>query len=147
MRAQRRSAVTERPLVGWFRPTNGHSFLDEIGEVPVALQARLLRALQERRFERVGGTQSIAVDVRVVAATNQDLEAAIRGGGALTETKKRLLTTALADSGGNAAEAGIARRRRLTISRRCKEFQFPRWGLQAGLAPLAPVVDCRAPEP
>ena len=59
---------------------NGTLFLDEVGEIPVALQARLLRALQERRFERVGGTSPIEVNVRVVTATNRDLEAAIREG-------------------------------------------------------------------
>ena len=51
----------------------GTIFLDEIGEIPLAMQAKLLRVLQERRFERVGGTQTIEADVRVVAATNRDL--------------------------------------------------------------------------
>ncbi len=58
----------------------GTLFLDEMGEIPPPLQARLLRVLQERTFERVGGTRPIAVDLRLVAATNRDLEAAIRGG-------------------------------------------------------------------
>lgn len=58
----------------------GTLFLDEIGEMPPALQVKLLRAVQERCFERVGGTRSIKVDVRIVAATNQDLEAAVRDG-------------------------------------------------------------------
>jgi transcriptional regulator with GAF, ATPase, and Fis domain len=52
----------------------GTLFLDEIGELPLAIQAKLLRVLEERRFERVGGTQMIEVDVRIVVATNRDLQ-------------------------------------------------------------------------
>jgi DNA-binding NtrC family response regulator len=55
----------------------GTLFLDEIGELPMALQAKILRALETRRFERVGGTASVQVDVRLVAATNRGLKAAI----------------------------------------------------------------------
>ena len=58
----------------------GTIFLDEIGELAPALQAKLLRVLQEREFERVGGTRPIKVDTRVVAATNRHLEAAVRNG-------------------------------------------------------------------
>jgi Nif-specific regulatory protein len=58
----------------------GTVFLDEVGEIPPTLQAKLLRALETRRFERVGGTRTLSVDLRVVAATNRDLEAAIADG-------------------------------------------------------------------
>ena len=58
----------------------GTLFLDEVGDVSPELQTKLLRFLQEREFERVGGTQLIAVDVRVIAATNRDLSSAIKDG-------------------------------------------------------------------
>src|SRR6187549_2592739 len=55
----------------------GTLFLDEIGDLPLALQAKILRALEEKRFERIGGTAPLQVDVRVVAATNRNLKAAV----------------------------------------------------------------------
>jgi len=58
----------------------GTVFLDEIGDMKPNLQAKLLRVLQDREFDRVGGTQPIKVDVRVIAATNQDLKAAMKDG-------------------------------------------------------------------
>jgi len=73
------SAVGQRR--GRFELANrGTIFLDEIGDVPPAMQAKLLRVLQERRFERVGGTESIAVDVRVIAATNRSLQKMVTQG-------------------------------------------------------------------
>ena len=58
----------------------GTLFLDEIGEVPRSVQVKLLRVIQERELERVGGTQTIRVDVRIVAATHRDLEAMVEAG-------------------------------------------------------------------
>jgi Nif-specific regulatory protein len=59
---------------------SGTLFLDEVGEMPALLQAKLLRVLQEQEFERVGGTRTLKVDIRLIAATNKDLEEAIRQG-------------------------------------------------------------------
>jgi DNA-binding NtrC family response regulator len=67
--------------IGRFELANhGTLFLDEIGEIAPALQVKLLRVLQEREFERVGGVKTIKVDVRILAATNRDLEKAVKEG-------------------------------------------------------------------
>jgi two-component system response regulator HydG len=70
-----------RRKLGRFELANGGTlFLDEVGEIPPAIQVKLLRVLQERRFERVGGEETIDVDVRVVSATNRDLRAMVAEG-------------------------------------------------------------------
>ena len=72
-------ATTKR--IGKFERANGGTiFFDEIGDMEVALQAKLLRALQERQIQRVGGAANIPVDIRVLTATNQNLEAAVGAG-------------------------------------------------------------------
>ncbi|NQT25710.1 sigma 54-interacting transcriptional regulator [candidate division KSB1 bacterium] len=72
-------AVTDK--AGWFeRADGGTLFLDEIGELPLAAQVRFLRVLQDGWFERVGGSKPIHADVRVIAATNQDLAAMVTEG-------------------------------------------------------------------
>ena len=72
-------ATTSKP--GKFELADkGTLFLDEIGDIPPATQVKLLRVLQEREFERLGGTRTIKVDVRLIAATNRDLRAALEEG-------------------------------------------------------------------
>jgi transcriptional regulator with GAF, ATPase, and Fis domain len=66
---------------GKFEAADGSTmFLDEIGAVPLPVQSKLLRVLQERKFERLGGNRTIETDVRMITATNEDLEAKIRKG-------------------------------------------------------------------
>ena len=72
-------AINQR--IGRFEQANGSTlFLDEIGDMPLELQAKLLRVLQEREFQRLGSSETIRVDVRVVAATNADLRERVRQG-------------------------------------------------------------------
>ncbi len=59
---------------------HGTLFLDEVGDIPLSTQAKLLRVLQEKEFERVGGTQTVKVDIRILSATNKNLQEAIRAG-------------------------------------------------------------------
>jgi transcriptional regulator with PAS, ATPase and Fis domain len=79
-----RKAPSRAPLssawVGFELANGGTLFLDEVGELPHETQIALLRVLQEHEFERIGGTRPIHADVRVIAATNRDLQAAISAG-------------------------------------------------------------------
>jgi len=74
------SGATARHLGRFEQAQGGTLLLDEIGDMPLELQSKLLRALQERTIERLGGHESIRIDVRVLAATNRDLEALMREG-------------------------------------------------------------------
>jgi two-component system response regulator AtoC len=72
-------AVKRRP--GRFElANNGTIFLDEIGDLPLSTQSKILRVLQEKTFERLGGTETISIDVRVLAATNKNLEEEVKKG-------------------------------------------------------------------
>jgi transcriptional regulator with GAF, ATPase, and Fis domain len=74
------TGATQRRLGRFELAEKGTIFLDEVGELPAETQIALLRVLQEREFERIGGTGTIQTDVRVVAATNRDLESAVAAG-------------------------------------------------------------------
>jgi PAS domain S-box-containing protein len=74
------TGATQRRLGRFELADGGTLFLDEVGDLPAETQIALLRVLQERQFERVGGTQSIAVNVRIIAATNRELKAAVTAG-------------------------------------------------------------------
>src|SRR5262249_9225112 len=71
----------DKRRIGRFEQADsGTLFLDEVGEIPLATQVKLLRVLQEKTFERVGGNESIAVNVRLIAATNKDLAEEVQAG-------------------------------------------------------------------
>ncbi len=74
------TGAIERRLGRFELARGGTIFLDEIGELPVETQIALLRVLQEREFDRLGGTDALSADVRVIASTNRDLEAAVAAG-------------------------------------------------------------------
>ncbi|MGA7991368.1 MAG: sigma 54-interacting transcriptional regulator [Thermoanaerobaculia bacterium] len=84
------TGAAQRHLGRFELADGGTIFLDEVGELPQETQIALLRVLQERAFERVGGGQSIPVDVRVIAATNRDLDKAIAGGSFRSDLYYRL---------------------------------------------------------
>lgn len=104
----------------------GTIFLDEIGELPLQSQVKLLRVLQERVFERVGGTRPIEVDVRVIAATNRDLEAMIKEGSFRQDLyyrlkERRLKTPALRD---RSEDLPLLVERFLSITRERRVYRF-----------------------
>ncbi len=100
------TGATERRAGKFEQASGGTVFLDEIGDLPVELQPKLLRVLQEREFSRVGGFETLRMQARVIAATNQDLE--ISGGG--EEIPRRPLFPPAGDSDRPAAPCANAAR-------------------------------------
>ena len=84
------TGALQRRLGRFELAAGGTLFLDEVGELPLETQVALLRVLQEREFERVGGMQTIRADVRVIAATNRDLHATVESGGFRSDLFYRL---------------------------------------------------------
>ena len=138
-------AISRR--VGRFELANGGTiFLDEVGEVPLDTQVKLLRVLQEREFERVGGSHAIKVDVRVIAATNRDLVKSIREGKFredLYYPPERLPDppSAAARPGGGRAAAGELPGRPVRRPRRAAD-RFGRKGDHGAAKPLFLAGEC-----
>ncbi|MCB9570536.1 MAG: sigma 54-dependent Fis family transcriptional regulator [Kofleriaceae bacterium] len=95
----------------------GTLFLDEVGELGDAAQAKLLRALEARRFERVGGAHTVAVDLRLIAATNRDLEAMVHAGRFRRDLYYRLCVVRLAIAPLRERRADVAPLARLFVAR------------------------------
>ena len=120
--------------IGSFEAADGGTlFLDEIGELPLAMQVKLLRALENRSFTRVGGTQSVEVDIRIVAATNRDLKALVDSGGFRQDLYYRLNVVdiylpALKDRAEDIS---------LLASRFIKEISAKNGGAVTGITPAA----------
>jgi two-component system, NtrC family, response regulator AtoC len=107
----------------------GTVFLDEVGDMPPALQAKLLRFLEERRFRRVGGTRELGVDVRVIAATNRDLEKAIEQGHFRRDLMYRLNVVTITLPPLRARGSDVRLLAQHYLARFAKEFKKPVVGL------------------
>ncbi|MBJ6979814.1 nitrogen regulation protein NR(I) [Luteimonas sp. MC1895] len=115
-----------RRHVGRFEQAHGGTlFLDEIGDMPLALQTRLLRVLAEGEFFRVGGRELIRVDVRVIAATHQDLEAKVREGGFRADLLHRLDVVRLCLPSLRERRGDIPRLAERFLQRAAARFQAP----------------------
>jgi len=103
----------------------GTVFLDEIGEIPASLQAKLLRVLQDHCFERVGGAQTIRTDIRVIAATNRDLEKAVRDGTFRADLFFRLNVIPVTLPPLRDRKEDIAHLAEMFIARHCRDLKKP----------------------
>jgi PAS domain S-box-containing protein len=126
-------ASRDRP--GRFQLADGGTiFLDEVGEIPLALQGKLLRVLQERQFERVGDDQTQTVDVRVIAATNKDLERAVEAGEFREDLYYRLSVFPVAVPPLRRRGEDVVELAAHFLEQACREFRRP--GLALGPAQL-----------
>ncbi len=104
----------------------GTLLLDEIGDVNLATQVKLLRVLQEREFERLGGTESVKVDVRLIAATNKDMEAAVADGIAPRRTCSTGSTSSRSSCRRSASGSPTSCCSPITSSRSCRPITASR---------------------
>jgi two-component system response regulator AtoC len=111
----------------------GTVFLDEVGDMPPALQAKLLRFLEERKFRRVGGTKEISVDVRVIGATNRDLDKAIEQGQFRRDLMYRLNVVTLTVPPLRARGDDIRLLTQHYVARFAQEFKKPAVKLDEGV--------------
>ncbi len=118
--------------------SGGTLFLDEVGELEPALQAKLLTALQDQRLTRVGGTSPVPFDVRVVAATNRDLEAEVEAGRFRRDLYYRLNVVKLAIPPLRERSGDVALLASHFLTRACRDMDKPCSGFDAGaLAAMA----------
>lgn len=123
-------AVGDKP--GLFEAANGGTlFLDEIGELPLTMQVKLLRALQERVIRRVGSNEDIKLDVRIVAATNRNLEAAVKKGAFREDLYYRLNVIMLETPPLRERQGDIAILADYFLKKFSQKFQKPINGIEA----------------
>lgn len=126
-----------RTRIGKFEQANGATlFLDEIGDLDLALQAKLLRVLQEKQFQRVGGSEEISVDVRIIAATHQDLESMIERGRFREDLFYRLNVASLSLPPLREREGDIPVLIDFFLRRSAEEFGLPPVAITAGAIEL-----------
>ena len=114
----------------------GTIFLDEIGDLAPDLQVKLLRVLQEREFQRLGGTREIRVDVRILAATNRDLQQAMQTGGFRQDLYYRLNVVSMTLPTLRDRRADIPGLVQHFLERSCREMKRPQLGLDPAVLPV-----------
>ncbi len=125
------TGATDRKLGKFELAHHGTIFLDEIGELPPGTQAKILRVLQERAFERVGGVRTIQTDVRILAATNRDLEQAVRARQFREDLYFRLAPFPIEIPPLRERGRDVLLLAQAMIPRFCREFKKPRLSLSA----------------